>query len=74
MNRSNYLGVMETNDAAGHIGYYKYTHIKFHYPNAIENPHEASAFKRTIHHSSLGDPSHPLWTDKEKGLELYVGK
>ena len=51
-------------------GYYRFTDILFEWHKAIPDAIERSALKALVAYNALGDPKHPLWTDKEKGLQL----
>ena len=54
-------------------GYYRFTDIIFEWHKAIPDTAERSALKALVSYSSLGDPVNPLWVDKEKGLQLFIG-
>ena len=65
---------MNIDDPSTVSGYYRYTDIRFQYPQAVDDSEDASTLKAAMHHTALGNPNHPLWVDKEKGVELFIGE
>lgn len=54
-------------------GFYRFTDIIFEWHKALPDQTERSALKAFVSYTSLGNPSNPLWVDKEKGMQLFIG-